>query len=539
MAKFNTSGQHTVGRSPIETSATPAGTTYEGAPGYARTAKSELFLLAVTNLVGESTFYENAANRDNRYTNLIRTVAVEDTTWTAGFLGWMRSEANMRTAAVVGAAEAANAMIAAKMPGARKVVSGSLWRADEPGELLAYWLTSFGKTIPIAVKRGIADAVARLYTERALLKWDSRDRAIRFGDVIELVQPAYHRRELRGTIENGLFRYAIERRHQRDNPLPDGIPVIAANARLRAAADSDPSVLLDADALRQAGMTWEDVLSLAGTRVDKAKLWEALIPSMGFMALLRNLRNFDQAGVSDQVAGQIIGRLADPAEVARSGQLPMRFLSAYRAAPSLRWSYPLEQALGHCLTNIPQMPGRTLILVDTSSSMNETFSKDGVLRSWDAATVFGIALAHRCATVDLVSYSSSARFWGEPNGPHTKPFPMQAGESVLRAVQRWKDGGWFLGGGTATAAAIRKHYAGHDRVVLLTDEQTGSDPVEVSASMPRDRMLVTFNLAGYQHGHAPSGGPNRVTIGGLTDQAFRMLPLLEAGRNATWPWLQD
>ncbi|MEJ3751036.1 hypothetical protein WEI85_48475 [Actinomycetes bacterium KLBMP 9797] len=43
-----------------------------------------------------------------------------------------------------------------------------------------------------------------------------------------------------------------------------------------------------------------------------------------------------------------------------------RFLSAYRAAPSLRWGYPLEQALGHSLNNIPSLPGRTLVLVDTS-----------------------------------------------------------------------------------------------------------------------------------------------------------------------------
>jgi hypothetical protein len=27
-----------------------------------------------------------------------------------------------------------------------------------------------------------------------------------------------------------------------------------------------------------------------------------------------------------------------------------------------------------------------------------------------------------------------------------------------------------------------------------------------------------------------------VTIGGLNDQAFRLISLLEAGRNAAWPW---
>ena len=92
---------------------------------------------------------------------------------------------------------------------------------------------------------------------------------------------------------------------------------------------------------------------------------------MGYMALLRNLRNFDQAGVSDQVAAQVAARLADPAQVARSRQFPFRFLSAYRAAPSLRWvvrrwSRRSAAAVG----SVPALPGRTLVLVDTSGSMH-------------------------------------------------------------------------------------------------------------------------------------------------------------------------
>ena len=57
--------------------------------------------------------------------------------------------------------------------------------------------------------------------------------------------------------------------------------------------------------LRLAGMTWEDALSLAGNRVPKKDLWEALIPTMGYMALLRNLRNFSEAGI-DMVAAALV-----------------------------------------------------------------------------------------------------------------------------------------------------------------------------------------------------------------------------------------
>ncbi|MGW7465173.1 alpha/beta fold hydrolase [Streptomyces xantholiticus] len=48
------------------------------------------------------------------------------------------------------------------------VIATVLQRADEPGELLGYWTARYGRRIPKPVKRGIADAVQRLYDERSL-----------------------------------------------------------------------------------------------------------------------------------------------------------------------------------------------------------------------------------------------------------------------------------------------------------------------------------------------------------------------------------
>jgi hypothetical protein len=134
-----------------------------------------------------------------------------------------------------------------------------------------------------------------------------------------------------------------------------------------------------------------------------------------------------------------------------------------------------------------------------------------------------------------VSFSSAQMYYGDRPGAKTKPFDLNRGESLLRSIERWKSGGFFLGGGTDTAGALRKHYAGHDRVVIVTDEQAGSDGREVSASMPADRPLYTWNLAGYERGHALSSR-NRWAFGGLTDQGFKMIPLIEAGRDGAWPF---
>ncbi|MYY79804.1 MULTISPECIES: TROVE domain-containing protein [unclassified Streptomyces] len=549
MSRFNARSTRPAVHSPVTTTGEQT-RTHEGATGYLRDAKSELFLLSVSNFVGQDTFYEQGGQRDDRYTQLIRQLATEDPAWVVGLLGWLRGDGNMRTASLVGAAEFVKARLDATAAGDlapdeqvavlngggwnRQAIGAVLQRADEPGEMLGYWTSKYGRKLPKPVKRGIADAVQRLYTERALLKYDTDSKGYRFGDVLNLVHasPAHDK-----AWQGDLFKHALDRRHGNAEDTPETLHVIRRNEALRTLVRTgvlDP--LTDPEALRDAGMTWEDSLSLAGSKVDKAKLWEALIPSMGYMALLRNLRNFDEAEVSDEVAEQVVKRLADPEQVAKSRQLPMRFYSAYNAAPSLRWGHALEKALTASLVNIPTLPGRTLILVDTSSSMHEAFSRDGSLMRWDAAALFGIALGRRCDSGDVRSFSSARYYMGDPPGAKTRAFPLTAGGSVLGDVKKWRDGGWFLGGGTDTAAALRQEFAGHDRVVIVTDEQAGHDYSEVDKSIPQTTPLYTWNLAGYQAGHAPSGRGQRHTFGGLTDAAFRMVPLLEAGRDADWPW---
>ncbi|GAA5184454.1 TROVE domain-containing protein [Rugosimonospora acidiphila] len=518
---------------PIVTDATPSGTTHEGAPGYARDAKSELFLLAVANLVGEDTFYERAGQRDDRYENLIREVAVADAGWTLAFLTWLRAEGNLRSASLVGAAEAVAARLdAAKTsrvgtsgsPGPaggvrnRQFVDAVLQRADEPGELLAYWTARHGRAIPKPVKRGVSDAIGRLYTEWNLLKYDTDAKGFRFADVIDLTHPSPAADK---PWQGRLFEVALLRRHGRDwLSSAAGLPTLVANARFRDRLRTDPDVIYDAAELRRAGMTWEDALSLGGSGADKARLWSAIIPSMGLMALARNLRNFDQAGVPDEVAERVMARFRDPGQVARSRMFPFRWLAAARHAPSLRWGHALDQALTASLSHVPELTGRTLILVDRSGSMFGRVSRRSELTNADAAAIFGAALAMRNhGRTDLVQF-----------GTGSAVVDVRAGESLLRVLERFANLG-----GTQTLQAVRRHYAKHDRVVIVTDEQAWRGSGDPGSVIPAEVPLYTWNLAGYQHGHGP-GLPNRHTFGGLTDAAFRLIPLLEANRNGDWPW---
>jgi hypothetical protein len=495
---------------------------HQGGSGFLRDPKSELLLLAVTHMAGQRTFYESAAARDERFAQLVRRFAVEDPQWALGLLRWLRAEAKIRTAAVVGAAEFVRARAEARTPGfSRQAVEAVLQRPDEPGELLAYWTSRYGRRLPQPLRRGVADAVRRLYNGRALLKYDTPSHSFRFGDVLELTHPTPAAdRPWQGV----LFRHALDRRHHPDRAVPPAGELLleAHHALLNTPTDRRYALVTGpggADRLAAAGMTWESLAGWLHGPLDAA-VWEAVIPSMGPMALVRNLRNFDRAGLSERAAAEVARRISDPAEVARSRQFPFRFLAAHRAAPGPRWEQALETALGHSLANVPALPGRTLVLVDRSGSMFGVPEKGTELTRADAAAVFGTALALRAEQADLVEFGTGSRV-----------VPLAPGDSVLRTVERFHSLG-----GTETAAAVARHYREHDRVVVVTDEQPHrSETADPFAPVPDHVPVYTWNLCGYATGHAPAG-PHRHTFGGLSDAAFRLVPLLEAGQRGGWPW---
>jgi len=440
---------------------------------------------------------------------------------------WLRRTANLRSASVVAAVE----YVRAGGPHGRRVVDSACLRADEPAEVLAYWTSRYGRAVPQPVKRGVADAVRRLYDERAALKYDGTGRVWRMADVLDLTHP-----RPTDDAQSALFGWLLDRRHDRAASDPDAVPAELATVRAWTAlqavpADRRRALVTAADGrhrLAAAGTTWESVAGWLGGPLD-GDVWSALVPSMGYMALLRNLRNLDRAGVSDDVAEAVAARIADPAQVARSRQLPFRFWSAYAATDSARWVPALERALRAATANLPSFSGRTLVLVDTSASMSTVgLSARSSVTPVQAAAVFGVALAAKGEDVDLVGFATG-----------TFAHRVRRGASVLREVERFVARVGEVGHGTEIASALASSYAGHDRVVLVTDMQTHAEPRfrgVADRQVPARVPLYGFNLGGYATTVLDAGGPGRHEFGGLSDATFRMIPMLERGEDASWPF---
>lgn len=496
---------------------------HQGGVGFLRDEKTELFLTAVSSL-NEDTFYESAKDRRGRIAKLIKATS-QDTEWTLGLVTWLRKEAGLRTIPSIIAAHSVKARLDKGISGSnRYIISAALGRMDENAEILAYWMETFGRTIPSAVKRGVADSFLRGLNQGSYLKWRGKANrgAVSLVDVINLTHPKPQTDE-----QASLLKLIVDEAYGNVTDT-SGLSIIEARDHVLAhPAEAIVKMLTGPDAqsiIEEASLTHEVIAGAIGK--IPAEVWENLVPHMGYKALRMNLRRIHEAGVSDDTIDAITARLKDAEVIRKSNPMPIEFLAAFRNAP-LDFAPAIQRAANYSLENVPALKGRTLILVDTSYSMSDKLSARGTLSRLEAARVFGAALAIRAENPTLVTF-----------GSESEEIKVK-GKDLLRVAESITN----LESGTDTHGAIDRHYSGHDRVIVITDEQPGysywgSRKGDVFANIPENVPTFTWNLAGYQTGHSEIK-VNRYTFGGLTDKGFQMIPLLEAGLNQGWPWEND
>lgn len=505
---------------------------FEGHVSPVLDTKTDLFNMATGSFMSEPSFYQGADARLGHFVALIHEVTIEDPEWVRLFVPWLRSTANMRTASLVAAAE----YVAAGGANGRSVVAASLGRADEPGELVAYWHAFHGRALPQALRKGLADAVRRLYWEGAVLRYDTPAASVRFGDVIELSHA-----KPQDFVQQQLFGECLARRHNRDERRIEYLPIIKNAYEFDAIPQGERAEWMNevnAPAkLSQAGISWE---RLGGWLPDgwNAQAWEAIIPSMGYMALLRNLNNLEKAGISPYMQNVVINRLTDPFQVAQSKQFPFRFYSAFKASIGTTYAHALDVALDMSTQNVPEMDGPSLVLVDVSLSMRHPVGGPrSKAMAHEVAAVMGAAWYKRNPkTADLVAFASGNKRVSMP------------GYSTLKVTQEIEVLSHTLDAGTEFWKALRENYKPgiHKRIIILTDAQIFSanrssthyrwqtDQFEYPAKEMRDIACPVYcwNLQGYDT--TIFEGAGRYSLSGFTDNSFKLIPVVEAQSHMTW-----
>lgn len=499
--------------------------TFEGGEGFKQNAKSELFLTAVSCMLGEPTYYEGADERVERIQKLTAKITEKDPEWIERFVPWLRNTANMRTVTIAIACE----YIAAGGPNGRAVINSAMSRAEEPMEALGYWMhfhygqnpARFRKApaLPQALRKGIADACNRLWNEYSVLKYDGNSRKVGMKDVLNLVHAKPGSEETAA-----LFSYIVKSGYGKETDTR-ALPKIAKQLELRQVPVADRRAMVTPELVREAGFTWEQVSGWVGGAWDAA-LWEAVIPSMGYMALLRNLRNFDQAGISNAMVKYVSDKLEDPEQVARSRQLPFRFYSAYKNTDSDNWKRPISAAMELSTQNIPVLEGNSLVLVDSSGSMYAAVSGRSQITCQEIGALFGaslwkktVAAGNKC---DLVMFATDSGPWN-----------LSRTTSIPAAVQQAASFNRY-GYGTNFWQAVERHYDDHDRVVVLSDMQvTQYDrSTAIENSIP---FIHSYNLVGYPTVAVDGNKPGRFNYGGFSDACFRLMATLEQ-YSGDWPF---
>lgn len=404
----------------------PPITTAEGAPAKRISTLQQLRRAVMSSLLWEKQFYVDGNEIAERVKELVPQVAPEDVVELAAEA---REDYKLRHMPLLLLRELARHPKLKDRPQLlSRAIARVCQRADEPAELLALYWSEGRRPVSKQLRRGIGWAMRR-YSEYELAKYD-RAGAVRLRDVLFVAHP-----EPKDEEQEELWK------------------------RLAANELKTPD-------------TWEVQLS-AGA--DKKETFTRLIKEgkLGYLALLRNLRNMAQADVDPGVVSNAI--------LARKGAdkvLPFRFIAAARAAP--QYENSLDIALQMQLETADQLPGKTLVLVDVSGSMEAMLSAKSDMKRLDAACGVAIVAREMSSSCRVFAFSTD---WLE--------IPARRGMALRDAISNS-----MVHGGTHLGKAIKEiSKFPHDRLIVITDEQSQDvvpDPVN-----PKSYMI---NVASDQHG---------------------------------------
>lgn len=395
--------------------------THEGAPA-ARNLSAEALLRrsVMSCMLWEKEFYEDGAEISDRIVALAEGVKPEVL---AAIAVEAREIHNLRHIPlilldVLSKTGRGNSLVA-------ETVARVIQRVDEMPELLAVYWRNGRKMVPAQMAEGLRRAFPK-FDEYQLAKYD-RDNGVKLRDVLRLVRP---------------------------KPANDEQSALWKRVKDRALATPD---------------TWEVELSRGA---DKKATFERLIAEnkLGYLALLRNLRNMVSAAVDlDAVRAAVVAR--------RGAQrvLPFRFVAAARAVPQLEPA--LDEALRAVVAGSPALAGRTIVLVDVSGSMDAALSTRSDLKRIDAAAALASVI-----NGDLRVFTFSDRLVEVP--------PRRGMAGVDAVIRSQPHGSTYLG---RALEAINQ--VPHDRLIVITDEQSHD-----RVGYPAARHAYMINVASARNG---------------------------------------
>ncbi|MGE4043397.1 MAG: TROVE domain-containing protein [Acetobacteraceae bacterium] len=422
--------------------------THEGAPAARIDPVSQLERSVMSCLLWEDEFYEDGQTIAARIADLCGKI---DPAEVARIAVQAKRDMRLRHVPLLLARELlrtadSRKQIAALMP-------EMIQRPDDATELLAiYWKDNPEAPLAKQLKKHLGEAMRR-FDEYALQKYNGGSKAIKLRDVMRLCRP---------------------------KPANDNQAALWGRLIKGELATPD---------------TWEVELSKGG---DKRQSWERLLmeKKLGGMAMLRNLRNMREAGVSDDMIR------AGIAWINAGKLLPVNFITAARHNP--QFEPEIEAKFFECFGK-EKVPGKTVLLVDVSPSMNWPLAGRSELVRTDVAYTLAMTAREMFDDIRIFSFSQEC-----------VEVPARRGFALPDAIRRSQPSN-----GTLLGKALR-HIPPYERLIVITDEESQDAVPQMKGYM--------INVASNRHG---VGYGQWLHIDGWSDRVLDYLLTYERQRNVT------
>ena len=453
----------------------------EGYTAYKMNSKTKLVTQVMTSFINEAKFY---GDNTEEIKDTIKEVIKTDPEFVSNLAVFARREFNMRSVSHVLVGFLAN--IKEGKPYVKRTIKGVTLRGDDITEILAFYLNEFGKPIPNSLRRGLKDVFSQL-DAYSLAKYKATNKSVKMRDVLCLCRPTPKSDE-----QSAMWKKLLE-------------------------GTLEPPY------------TWETELSAKG---NTKEVWENLIASkkLPYMAALRNCRNIVK--VNPDNLNDYLDFIKNPEAVRKSKQLPFRYLSAYRNNINAETKVldALENAVDVSIENLPKIPGKTVIAIDTSGSMSSFTSNKSEIRCCDIAMMLGLIANKICEDAIVFTFNNEIN-----------RLSVSHRSGILYATINESS----CTGGTRMSLPFTKMISNHincDRIIILSDNMCNmrsgwyyhDETVQVLADEYRkktgnDIWVHAIDLQGY--GTQQFAGPKTNIIAGWSEKIFDFILMAEQGES--------
>lgn len=454
-------------------------TNHQGGTGYKLDPKIELVSILASGF--NNTYYEKLNERELRFADLIKEIAKKDVDFVAKALVYARSVMGQRSVTHFGSVQLAKFLSGHKVAkrffskrDRKKATGGIIYRLDDILEIIAcYQALNPGKPLPNSMKKGFKLALESA-DHYELAKYQGNGKSVSLIDVVNLVHPKPTK-----DMES-IFKQLMNGELKQFNTIEDKNTKSGQEVakKVKEGVISKEQAAVELNEAKE-----ENFAELIKTR------------KIGYLALLRNLRNIINTGANTEIVKGACTILVDEKLIRQSLVFPHQIdlaleilISECGVSNAKLFIQALNKAYELAIPNLTELfsSGRTAVVFDSSGSMSSKIrlvnNKQGHEAAINKAALIAATLAKGIGAdvYHFADYCDSIKF--------------NPADSVNTLKNQFLAKQGHVGYGTSFSSIMTKLGNNYDRVFVISDMQ-GRDAI--ARNSHSNAYIYAVDICGY------------------------------------------